>query len=253
MNADKSPYDNRIARAAELAERYPAARELLIFYRELAHLQRTIHEEVRGGGETDVRALSGHFPAVLELVRRAGPEPLAAFGEEHLGAPGAQQELLTAVWEGEGSEDPAAQFFARVILQPFAEALALRGQAVAEESTPLCPFCGGRPVAGVLRGEGDGAKRWMLCSVCSTEWAFLRVHCPYCGEQEKDLLPVYIAPEFDQVRVEACDSCKTYIKSVDLTRDGRAVPVVDELAAIALDIWADEHGYTKVEANLLGI
>jgi len=105
----------------------------------------------------------------------------------------------------------------------------------------------------VLRGEGDGAKRWLLCSLCSTEWPFLRVLCPNCGEREKDRLPVYTASDFAHARVEACDRCKTYVKSIDLTRDGHAVPVVDELATVALNIWAEDHGYTKLESNLLGL
>jgi formate dehydrogenase maturation protein FdhE len=40
---------------------------------------------------------------------------------------------------------------------------------------------------------------------------------------------------------------------VDLTRNGHAVPAVDELATVALNIWADEHGYVKLETNLLGM
>jgi len=55
------------------------------------------------------------------------------------------------------------------------------------------------------------------------------------------------------VRVEACDTCKCYIKSVDLTRSGLAVPVVDELAAIPLTLWAHEHGYNKLQPNLLAV
>ena len=55
------------------------------------------------------------------------------------------------------------------------------------------------------------------------------------------------------IRVEGCDTCKSYIKSVDLTRNGHAVPTVDELATVALNIWADEHGYVKLETNLLGM
>jgi hypothetical protein len=31
------------------------------------------------------------------------------------------------------------------------------------------------------------------------------------------------------------------------------VPVVDELATIPLNLWAQEHGYTKLRANILGI
>jgi FdhE protein len=79
------------------------------------------------------------------------------------------------------------------------------------------------------------------------------VLCPNCGQENKDQLPIFTAPDFEHVRVEACDSCNTYIKSVDLTRDGHAVPVVDELATVALNLWADEHGYTKFEPNLLGL
>jgi formate dehydrogenase maturation protein FdhE len=32
-----------------------------------------------------------------------------------------------------------------------------------------------------------------------------------------------------------------------------AVPVVDELASVPLDIWAEEQGYTKLQPNLLGM
>jgi FdhE protein len=62
---------------------------------------------------------------------------------------------------------------------------------------------------------------------------------------------VYSAEELKHVRVEACDSCRTYIKTVDLTKSGRAEPVVDEMAAIPLDLWAGERGYTKLQPNLL--
>jgi FdhE protein len=50
--------------------------------------------------------------------------------------------------------------------------------------------------------------------------------------------------------VEACDSCRHYLKAIDLTLDGLAVPEVDELASVALDLWAAENGYTKLAPNL---
>ena len=59
--------------------------------------------------------------------------------------------------------------------------------------------------------------------------------------------------EIPHVRVEACDTCHSYIKTIDMTKDGRAVPVVDELAAIPLSLWAVEKGYEKVRGNLLGV
>jgi FdhE protein len=52
--------------------------------------------------------------------------------------------------------------------------------------------------------------------------------------------------------VEACDTCKYYLKSVDMTVDGLAVPLADEIATASLDIWAVEHGFSKVSPNLMG-
>ena len=156
------------------------------------------------------------------------------------------------MWEGGEALDPAARFYARVLLQPFAEYLASRGD-VRSSRRATCPFCNARPVVGVLRTEGDGAKRWLLCSLCSTEWQFRRVLCPGCGEENKDKLPIYTATEFPAARVDACDTCQTYLKSIDLTKDGHAIPVVDEIATVALNIWADERDYVKLETNLLGM
>jgi formate dehydrogenase maturation protein FdhE len=52
--------------------------------------------------------------------------------------------------------------------------------------------------------------------------------------------------------VEACDTCKTYLKSVDLTVEGRAVPEVDEVATAPLDLWAAERDYHKILPNVMG-
>jgi len=253
----KASLDDRIARATELARIHPAARDLLSFYRELALFQKPVSGELQSQGGTDIRALVRHFPKLLDLVRRIGPAPLAEFGVRHLQGAAEQEQLLLDAWEG-GSANHlagpyAGRFYARVLLQPYAEYLASRGDICVEKAESACPFCNARPVVAVLRGEGDGAKRWLLCSLCATEWQYRRVLCPNCGQENKDQLPIFTAPDFEHVRVEACDSCNTYIKSVDLTRDGHAVPVVDELATVPLNLWADEHGYSKFEANLLGL
>jgi FdhE protein len=85
------------------------------------------------------------------------------------------------------------------------------------------------------------------------EWDYGRIACAACGEEDPQKLALYIANEFSYVRVEACESCHRYIKTVDLTKNGHAVPVVDELALIPLDLWAAERGYQKIHPNLLGI
>jgi FdhE protein len=249
-------YDARIARAVTLAAEHTSAASLLNFYAQLARFQKPVFTELQSKSETDLRALVCHFPALIKLVARSGTELLTTFAVENLQGTDEQLALLSATWEGGDSDptsDPAGRFYARALLQPFAEYLASRADIQTSGAGPTCPFCNARPVAGVLRGEGDGGKRWLLCSLCSTEWQFRRVLCPGCGEENKDKLPIYTAAEFPFVRVDACDTCQTYIKSIDLTKDGHAIPVIDEIATVALNIWADEHDYVKLETNLLGM
>jgi FdhE protein len=243
----KASFEARIARATELAKTHPGESSLLNFYRELAQFQKQVFDDVRARSETDLRALASHFPRLIELVQRSGPELLANSSSK------LTEDLLTEHWQGTVEYDPAGRFFARVLLQPYAEYLASRGDIRVDSTPTTCPFCNARPVVAVLRGEGDGGKRSLLCSMCATEWLYRRVVCPSCGEENKDKLPIYIAAELDYVRVDACDSCQTYLKAVDLTKDGHAVPVVDEIATVALNIWAEEHGYSKLEPNLLGM
>jgi FdhE protein len=85
------------------------------------------------------------------------------------------------------------------------------------------------------------------------EWEFRRVVCVACGEENDRKLPVYTATDFDYIRVDCCDTCKTYIKAVDLTKNGLAEPLVDEIAAAALDLWAKENGYAKLQLNPVGL
>jgi FdhE protein len=115
-------------------------------------------------------------------------------------------------------------------LQAYAENIADRADQAGpvETQAALCPLClpqtpGRRPAA-----TGDGGKRSLICSLCATEWEYRRIVCPACGEEDVNKLPVYVAEELGHVRharIEACDTCRHCIKTVDLTKDGRAVPV----------------------------
>ena len=116
---------------------------------------------------------------------------------------------------------------------------------------PRCPVCGRSPVVGVLREEGHGARRALVCGLCLTEWDYLRLVCAGCGEQRFESLPVFTAEQFPHVRIEACDTCRTYLKTIDLTKDGRAVPIVDDIASVSLDLWARDRGYTRLRASLV--
>lgn len=267
--ATKSGWDQRIARSEELAKSYPFASEILSFYREIALFQKDLYRYLEKStyhpventpnlpDHWDAFVLLPHFQPVLYVTARAGPGPLAQLASELSDAgPAVWEPLLDDHWKTEHADDDGSSlshsFFAHAFFQPYAEYLAAQADSVSNYTRAVCPFCSRKPALGILRPEGDGAKRSLLCSLCSTEWEYRRIVCPACGEQDVDKLPIYTANEFEQIRVEACDTCKVYIKTVDLTKNGRAVPVVDELAAIPLTLWAAEKGYTKLQANLLG-
>ena len=248
-----SPWETRIARAQELAQTYSAAAEILNFYLGIARLQKTVYDDLQAGSKNpDKAVLSPHFAPLLSLVKRTAPHPLADAAEELARRGDTFQHLLDTYWDTDFIDETYV-FFARALLQPYTEFLASRSDISLAGAPSTCPFCDEKPVAGVLRGEGEGAKRSLICSLCSLEWEFRRILCPGCGEEAVDKLPVYTAGQFEHVRVEACDTCRTYIKSVDLTRNGLAVPIVDELATVPLNIWAEEHGYAKLQPNLLGM
>lgn len=257
-------WDRRILRARDLAAQYPAAAEVLSFYGEIAAFQKRVFDAtaaeqlrvdlMRPFDEQLVTpGVLAQFPVLLELVEKKGPVGLAQAGRE-LRQKGAVEWRTMLESQSAENANEAQQFFARVCLQPVAEYLALdRKVQLSGYTGSLCPVCGARAQLSVLRPEGDGGKRSLVCSCCATEWDFRRVVCPNCAEEGHEKLPRFSAEDFPHVRVEACDTCKRYLKSVDLTVNGVAVPLVDEIAAAPLDFWAAEHGYEKIEFNLMGL
>jgi FdhE protein len=264
------PYDSRVRRAERLTAAYPFAKEFLGLYRSLAGFQKSLFAQVASStkssnpaaaglrGDLDLTLLLPHFRGFLSLVEQNGPAALAE-SARHISALSSDSwvSLLNAYWTEAGRSDQQvgafAQFFPRAFLQPYAELRASQAPKPPLATTSMvCPLCGSRPLVGVLRPEGDGGKRFLLCSFCSYEWDFRRILCPTCGEEQENKLPVYIAEQFPHLRVETCDTCRFYLRSIDLTKDGNAVPLVDDLAAIPLTLWAHERGYSRLQPNLLG-
>jgi FdhE protein len=262
------PWQHRIQRAEELAGQHPFAAEILGFYIHIARFQEDLHRQLSAAlsrqsqpasflaelTRDELENLSSRFEAFLSLAEAHGPKPTAELSRE-LRSRGRDvwSQLLNDVWTAHSPSD-AQGLLALAFLQPYAELLRSRaGLRPASTARALCPFCSRKPGVGVLRQMGDGGARSMVCSFCLAEWEFRRIVCPGCGEENDKSLPVFTASEFDYIRVECCDVCKTYIKSVNLTKNGRAEPLVDELASAPLDLWAREHGYAKLQLNLLGI
>jgi len=272
LQAAGNDYDERIRRAEKLIAAKSAASEILSFYRRIATFQKTFLAGIVETGQPqseiqrfrplrdslDLTLLFPHFRNFLSIVEQNAPNALAAAAREIAAMESDSWiALLTSYWELGGRFDQQigafAQFFPRAFLQPYAAHVAGQAAVASPLATPrVCPLCGGRPLFGVLRPEGDSGKRCMVCSFCGYEWDFRRILCPTCGEEEEKKLPVYVAEQLPHIRVEACETCRFFVRTIDLTKDGHAVPVVDDLAAISLTLWAHEHGYNRQQPNLLG-
>ncbi len=266
-------WDQRIERAEALTTAHPFAAEVLQFYKRMAMFQQALYSHAEGGcgnesgkrgssllpRDLNVHLLLPRFGEFLSTVETCAPQPIAHSARD-LSAQGTErwQDLLSSFWRTAPDCQPSPEhpevLLAWIFLQPQAEYRADHsGRISRQEALAVCPFCSGKPIVGVLRPEGDGAKRSLICSMCATEWTYGRIICPACGEEAVEKLAIYTASQFQHVRVEACDTCGYYIKTVDLTKNGHAVPVVDELATMPLNLWAREHGYVKLQPNLLGI
>jgi formate dehydrogenase maturation protein FdhE len=250
-------WQRRIDRAHALAKADVRGGGLLTQYAGILEAQRTCYHTLIAGGERLTGSLERDLPDLRAGAARSFSAahqflPAAIVGGTPVDAP-AIDALLRDGWRA-----PSAPFLARFVLQPYAEALAALGRAPDRKTTPgsaACPFCGGLPQVSVLQTEtgAEGGSRRLICSMCATAWAMRRVLCVHCGEDDERQLSYFHAPEFDHVRVDACESCHYYLKAVDLARLGLAVPVVDEVASAVLDLWAHERGYTKVTPNLIGL
>jgi formate dehydrogenase accessory protein FdhE len=268
-------YDARIRRAEYLASKHPFAAEVLRFYSRIAEFQKNSYSDTKnniakelpgpwagslraGFSAVDTSNVLSKLPTFLSLIGQAAPPALAAAAREiSMLDASSKRSMLDAYWELGGRNDqligPFAQFVPRAFAQPLAELAARYATVPPMVSTQhSCPLCGGQPLLGVLRLEGDGGKRRMMCSFCLQEWDFRRIYCPACGEADEKKLPVYVAEQFPHIRVEACETCKSCVRTIDLTTDGNAVPLVDDLAAIPLSLWSQERGYTRLQPNLLG-
>jgi len=265
-------YDARIRRAENRTSPHSAATEFLEFYKHVVSFQKLLrvniaaaHELKPGSlpgsdlrGEIDFTLILPYFRGYLSVVENHAPPALAESARQMARLPSDSWiASLEAYWQHAGRYDQQvgafAQFLPRAFLQPYAEFRAMLMPHAPQVTTPrLCPLCGSRPLLGVLRPEGDGGKRFLLCSFCVQEWEFRRILCPTCGEEAEDKLPVYVGEDSPHVRVEACDTCKFYLRTIDLTKDGNAIPLVDDLAAIPHTLWAHEQGYSRLQPNLLG-
>jgi formate dehydrogenase maturation protein FdhE len=284
---DGAPWAARRKRAEELKERWPFAAEVLAFYALLLDVQREAYEracrELPQPCDVASYAAAHVVPRVVEVSVASGPPAMSATVLEHFHD--ADFEAVAGRWLRGGALTPIERYLARAATAPVLEALGKSAADACEgpRDERHCPVCGGLPQVSYFAPSPEDlvtAHRYLECSRCASAWAYPRMTCAACGESETSRLLVYSeigtaqaevsgsviketagpppAPppqtaQFPHVRIDGCKSCSHYLLTVDFERDGRAVPLVDEIGAIPLDLYAKEHGMTKIVPNLMGI
>ncbi|USD37500.1 MULTISPECIES: formate dehydrogenase accessory protein FdhE [Ferrimonas] len=118
------------------------------------------------------------------------------------------------------------------------------------EQQSLCPVCGCHPVASVIVDEPRAGLRYLHCSLCETQWHYIRAHCSSCG-QDKEMTLWSLDDHQAKVRIESCDDCHGYTKMLFLEQDPQMDVAADDLATLVLDAQLNEQGYGATTVNPL--
>ncbi len=104
-----------------------------------------------------------------------------------------------------------------------------------------CPICGSHPGLSMFQGEGE---RFLFCSFCWYKWASNRIFCPFCDNTDTKTLNYFFSEDEKEYRVDLCDKCKKYIKTIDSRKTERIIyPPIEQVATLHLDIKAKEMKY----------
>jgi len=233
---------------------------MIAFYAGVLRLQRGVYEALErrppsGDAAVDLERAVFAVPQLTAFVQQHGPELLARQSQIVVQRGAYVETMLAPFWR----DRPDTQFFAKAVLQPYAQWLIAHGLPVPEADRPRagirCPGCGGLPQLSILT-EGaalESGGRQLQCANCLGCWPLGRVRCASCGEEDEAKLGYFRSEALPHLRLDSCNTCRRYLKTIDLGRDGLAVPIVDEVAGVALDAWAADRGYEKIELNLVGM
>ena len=281
------PYADRRRRTQDLRDRYLFAHEVLDFYGAVLVVQEEAYDAA-GSAMPAAQDLISYvaemvMPSVVNASIASGPQKLREAVADRLTR--ADPREIIAAWIGGEPLSLADAYLARASVGPVLEAL---GAEVASSCIGLrdarhCPACGGPPQLSYFAVAGEdlaAGGRFLVCARCHASWGYPRMTCPGCGEASSSKLPIFNeegnasgergsvvrglegrlgadrAPDrravFPHIRIEACESCRQYLLNVDLLADPLAVPIVDEVAALPLDLYARDRGFTKIIPNLMG-
>ena len=110
-----------------------------------------------------------------------------------------------------------------------------------------CPICGSLPSLSLLKEEVG--KRYLFCSHCGYQWRIDRLFCPFCENKDQESLHYFYGEGEETHRIDFCDQCHRYIKTIDYRNLQESDPVLEDLATTHLDLLAKQKGYKKPIPN----
>lgn len=113
----------------------------------------------------------------------------------------------------------------------------------------VCPACGGAPVASIIvdRANAHG-NRYCVCSMCATQWNFVRIRCCSCGST-KGVGYQEIEGASGAIKAETCDECGTYVKVMYENLDTTIEAAADDIGTLALDLLMKDGPYRRAAYN----
>jgi FdhE protein len=271
-------------RAEAMAKERPSHKEVLEFFRDVVTEQQTILSKVKNAplhiNEEDIkekllhgfpliekRALTLDIPSATRLFKRLckvmSRNKKASIDTERItkALKNKQIDLLELFKQidSNGNEyvtnlskklnvkDDVLAFLVRNSLRPIFEAYANELKKYVDQEKwwrGYCPICGSEPFMAEFKQDG---ARFLVCSSCSYEWRFNRLKCPFCENGDHEKLRYFSTEkEGKAYRVEVCEVCKRYIKTIDTNELGEEViPIIEDAGTLFLDVLAQKEGYTK--------
>ena len=104
-----------------------------------------------------------------------------------------------------------------------------------------CPICGNFPGLSIFDADG---RRLLSCSFCWYKWIIKRVQCPFCENMDSKNRLYFFSEAEKEYRLDVCQNCRKYIKTIDSRSANRLIyPPLELVATLHLDIKAQEMGF----------
>ncbi|MFN7065460.1 MAG: formate dehydrogenase accessory protein FdhE [Aquificaceae bacterium] len=250
----KREKDYALERIRVLEKKYPEASEILNFYQHILQYQKEVYISLEN------KDISWHknikwFYKLADLCIKYGTLPLSQKANELKSLERGQLESRIINFLKEKEADDTERFLFISFLKPFYEHIAEQKEVdKVNWFKSRCPVCGFKPsVSYIADAEEVEGGRFLQCVLCSTEWLYNRNRCVNCGNEDDKAIDYYCVGEKGSVQLQVCQKCGYYIKLIDMRLDGFAIPYLEDIASLTLDLWAKEKGFIKFERNVFGL